>query len=99
LRYKSYIYEPLGITPPISLVYLANSQEELQIEHLYWYATYMNGFEGAVTHLWASILSRARGDEVVIDGGMNTGWYTMLTAVMNFNVFAAEPQVSILYTN
>ncbi len=98
-----------GPLPVISLKYFTGTSGELKIENLYPFQNYIRGFEGAVTHLWISILSRLQGvrsNYIVIDGGMNVGFYTTLSAVMGFEVHSFELQLDcfdvanlLLYSN
>jgi FkbM family methyltransferase len=86
---------PVGL-PVVSLNYLNGSVDDLNAEYLYPISNYKNWYEKAVTHMWISILHTRKGKEsthIVVDGGMNTGFYTTLTAVMGFEVHSFELQL------
>jgi FkbM family methyltransferase len=86
---------PVGL-PVVSLNYLSNSDEDLKAQYLYPIHIYQHWYEKAVTHMWISILHTLKGKEsnhIVVDGGMNTGFYTTLTAVMGFEVHSFELQL------
>lgn len=87
---------PFGPLPRIQFKYLSGNPTALKKENLYPFQNYLLGFEGAVTHLWISILVQFRADRMkymVLDGGMNTGFYTLLSAVMGFEVDSFELQL------
>jgi FkbM family methyltransferase len=89
--------------PSLSLVYFAASRPQLRRESLYAFENYLVKFEGSVTHTWLSILNRllvsspsassVTDDYLVIDGGMNTGFYTLLSATQGFNVHSFDIQM------
>ena len=90
--------------PSISLVYFAASTHMLRKrDSLYSFENYLVKFEGSVTHTWLSILNRllasspsassVTDDYLVIDGGMNTGFYTLLSATQGFNVHSFDIQM------
>lgn len=65
---------------------------------LYNFDNYLNRFEGSVTHTWLSILAKFNATTVddrkyiVVDGGMNTGFYTLLTARLGYQVHSFDVQ-------
>jgi Methyltransferase FkbM domain len=81
--------------PPLQMAYLKGSKQHLRnTESLYSFDNYLSHFEGSVTHTWMAILSQSDArTSMVIDGGMNTGFYTTLSAVMGFRVHAFDIQL------
>jgi hypothetical protein len=87
--------------PPLSLEYFGQSDGVLRKEdNLYGFGEYLNFFEGSVTHTWISILHKIQQEQdrnvedyVVIDGGMNTGFYTLLSATQGFEVHSFDIQI------
>lgn len=80
---------------PFQMTYLSNSDATLVNNSLYGIATYQSGFEGAVTNHWVHILksSANSNNSMVVDGGMNTGFYALLTATMGFSAFSFDIQL------
>ena len=79
-----------------SLMFLDGSKSELKQHSLYAFDNYAieNSLESAVTNLFISILSASDpADGLVIDGGMNAAFYTMLTTSMNFTTYAFDLQL------
>jgi FkbM family methyltransferase len=78
--------------PDISLVYLQGSSLELKeqeqsLQNMHALSLYVGGFEGSITYTWMSILRTllagdGKDDMMVIDGGMNIGFFTLLSAAM-----------------
>lgn len=78
---------------PVEMQYLNGTKDSLKKENLYAFENYIRSFEGGVSHAWISILQNSRKEkQIVIDGGMNTGFYTILTAVMGYEVHAFDLQ-------
>ena len=80
--------------PAVNMTFLDGSTQALKKESLYSFDNYIQGFEGAVTHAWISILNSFQPDtHIVVDGGMNVGFYTLLTAIMGYTVHSFELQL------
>lgn len=77
-------------------VHMAFLKKESLASHdgLYGIENYMHSYEGSVTYTWMSILNALKPDtHMVLDGGMNTGFYTTLTAVLGYAVHAFDIQL------
>ena len=58
--------------------------------------TYLSHFEGSVTHTWLSILHKLPQPVqayMIIDGGMNIGFYTTISAVSGYKVHSFDIQL------
>ena len=82
--------------PEQSVMFLDGRKSELKQHSLYAFENYarVNSLESAVTNLFISILSTSDpANGLVIDGGMNSAFYTMLTTSMNFTTYAFDLQL------
>mmetsp|Transcript_24784 Transcript_24784/g.69591 ORF Transcript_24784/g.69591 Transcript_24784/m.69591 type:complete len:484 (+) Transcript_24784:200-1651(+) len=71
-------------------------------KNLMTFEDFESGMEGGVTHLWLALLQQLKADKeeaeeslydtIVVDGGMNTGFYTALTGNFGFPVHSFELQ-------
>ena len=93
LQMKEQILTPISLSP-VTMTYLEGSKQMLRKESLYGFSNYQGGFEGSVTHAWIAILNSVQtSTHMVLDGGMNTGFYTLLSAVMGYSVHSFELQL------
>lgn len=79
----------------LQFAYLEGNTRKLKKEEsLYGFDEYTANFEGAVTHNWVSILSSLDpSNGIVVDGGMNTGFYAVLSASMGYDVHSFDVQL------
>ena len=93
--------------PMLQMVYFQDSGGTLRKrDGLYEFNNYLGYFEGSVTHTWLGILATLRSslpsttreeldneDYIVVDGGLNTGFYSLLTAKSGYTVHSFDVQL------
>eukprot|EP00978_Attheya_sp_CCMP212_P024014 scaffold74719_cov52-Attheya_sp.AAC.2 len=87
--------------PILEMIYFQDSGRTLRKrDGLYDFDSYLITFEGSVTHTWLGILATLRSlpsarveDYIVVDGGLNTGFYSLLTAKSGYTVHSFDVQL------